>query len=94
MDPLNLVLWGIIGAVVGLIISIATGDHTTNDFLVDTFAGLVGGVVGGFILRVFNVIGDADLTGAIHVPSILIAIVGALLLAGVTEYVRHQNQNR
>jgi uncharacterized membrane protein YeaQ/YmgE (transglycosylase-associated protein family) len=92
MDPLNLVLWGIIGAVVGLIISILTGDHTSGDYLMDIVAGLIGGVIGGFVLRVFNVIGDADLTGVIHMPSVLIAIVGAVLIAGVTEYLRHQNQ--
>jgi uncharacterized membrane protein YeaQ/YmgE (transglycosylase-associated protein family) len=94
MDPLNLVVWGIIGAVVGLIISIATGNQTTSGFLMDIFAGLVGGVVGGFILRVLNVIGDADLTGTIHMPSVLIAIVGAILVAGVVEVVRRQNTQR
>jgi uncharacterized membrane protein YeaQ/YmgE (transglycosylase-associated protein family) len=92
VDPLNLVLWGIIGAMIGLVISIANGNRKNTDFFMDIFAGLVGGVIGGTALRLFNVTAAEDLTGVIHMPSVVIAMIGALFLAGVTDTLSHQNQ--
>lgn len=92
MSPVNFVVWGAIGATVGLIIGILTQNNSTQAYVMDIVAGLIGGLIGGFALRVLNIIGDADLTGVVHMPSVLIAVFGAIVLAGVFELIRHQSR--
>ena len=92
MSLTNIILWGVIGAIAGLFISILTRNETTRGYLMDMIAGLIGGIVGGFLLRGLNVIGDAELTSQIHVPSALVAIIGAMVVAGIVEAFRRQNQ--
>lgn len=88
MDPLNIVVWGVIGLVASLIVILLTRRESTSGIVLDVILGVIAGIVGGFILRVFNVIQDVDLTGAVHLPSALIALIAALIVVGVVEFLR------
>ncbi|MBC6936256.1 MAG: GlsB/YeaQ/YmgE family stress response membrane protein [Chloroflexi bacterium] len=87
MDPVNLIVWIIIGGVAGLIASYLVKTKTTAGIAADVVAGILGGLIGGYILRLFNIIGDPDLS-AINWPSAVVAVVGAVVLLLVWEVVR------
>ncbi len=87
MDPINVIVWIIIGGVAGLIASYLVKTETAAGVAADVVAGVLGGLVGGYILRLLNIIGDVDLA-AMNWPSALIAGIGAVVLLLVWEIVR------
>jgi uncharacterized membrane protein YeaQ/YmgE (transglycosylase-associated protein family) len=88
MDLLNVVVWGVIGGLVSVIVILWRQTRPASAVTLDLILGVIGGIIGGFILRVLNVVGDAQLTGTIHLPSVLLAILGAVIVVVVAEAMR------
>ncbi len=77
------ILWMIL---VGLIAGWATGKIMKGSGygpVTDIVLGIVGGIIGGWILRIFGFYTTGGL-----IPSILVAIFGAVILVGLARTVR------
>jgi uncharacterized membrane protein YeaQ/YmgE (transglycosylase-associated protein family) len=91
MDTTNVIAWLVIGALVGLIAAVITRRQTTTGYITDIVVGLVGGFVGGLILSVLNITAEGALAG-VNILGAVIAVVGAIVLLVILEYVRGTSQ--
>lgn len=81
MDPVNLIVWIIVGAIAGWLASMVMKTNSQQGLLEDIIVGIVGGFIGGILLNALNVGGAV--TG-LNITSILTAFIGAIvLLAGL-----------
>lgn len=80
MDPVNIIVWIIIGAIAGWLASIVMKTNRSQGLLTDIIVGIVGAFIGGFILDVLDIGGGV--TG-FNIGSILTAFIGAVILLAV-----------
>ena len=73
---LNLILWIILGGVAGWIASMLMNTNRQQGTLSDIVLGILGAVVGGFLL---NIVGFAGATG-FNIYSLVVATIGAVVL--------------
>lgn len=74
---MELLLWIVFGAIAGWIASIVM--RSENGIMWDILLGIIGAVVGGFIMNLF---GAPGVTG-FNLYSILVAVIGASVLIWV-----------
>ncbi len=86
---INLILWGIVGAFAGLTVgqALVQVNHGRN-MVTDTIAGIIGGLVGGLLMRILNLVGESELNNYIHFPSIVVALVVALVIADMADMIQ------
>lgn len=85
MDIGNLLAWVVVGAIAGWLASIVMKTNSRQGLLGDIIVGVVGGLIGGFLLTQIGVGGEV--TG-INLTSILVAFIGAVILLGILRLVR------
>ena len=85
MDIGTLIAWVIVGAVAGWLASIVMKTNSSQGLLADIIVGVIGGLIGGFLLTQLGVGGAV--TG-INLTSILVAFIGAVILLGILRLVR------
>ncbi|MBP1762558.1 MAG: GlsB/YeaQ/YmgE family stress response rane protein [Firmicutes bacterium] len=73
---MGIISWIIVGALAGWIASIITGKNAAMGAIANIVVGIVGAILGGFVLNFFGIGG---VTG-FNLHSILVAIAGACLL--------------
>jgi uncharacterized membrane protein YeaQ/YmgE (transglycosylase-associated protein family) len=71
---MNILLWVILGAVAGWIADMIM--QSDRGVIEDIILGIVGAVVGGFILNFF---GQSGVTG-FNIYSLIVAVIGAVVL--------------
>lgn len=81
---MGLISWIIVGALAGWIASMLTGNNQKMGALANILVGIVGGVVGGFVLRIF---GGVGVTG-FNIWSVLVSIFGSVILLWIVNAVR------
>jgi len=77
-------IWIVLGLVAGIIAKMIMPGRDPGGFIVTIVLGIVGAVVGGFIS---TKLGFGDVTG-FNLPSILIAVLGAMLLLFIYRMVK------
>lgn len=82
---MNILLWVVFGALVGWIASMIM--NTGSNIVWDTLMGILGAVVGGFLV---SMLGMPGVTG-FDLYSILVAIVGAVVVIYLGRVVRHKS---
>lgn len=82
---MNIIVWIIFGAIAGWLASIIMKTNTEQGLLMDILLGVVGAVVGGFLMNMF---GQAGVTG-FNIYSFIVAILGAVLVLGVSRMFRN-----
>ena len=85
MDPVNILVWIVVGAIAGWLASVVMGTRRSQSLLEDIIVGIVGGVVGGFVLDALNIGGDVS---GINITSIIVAFIGAVILLVILRAVR------
>jgi uncharacterized membrane protein YeaQ/YmgE (transglycosylase-associated protein family) len=85
MDPVNIIVWIIVGAIAGWLASIVMRTNRSQGLLEDIIVGIVGGFIGGLVLDLLDVGGGV--TG-LNVGSILTAFIGAVILLAILRAVR------
>jgi uncharacterized membrane protein YeaQ/YmgE (transglycosylase-associated protein family) len=85
MDIMNLIVWIIVGAIAGWLASIVMRTNRSQGLLEDIIVGIVGGILGGFILDALDVGGGVS---GLNIPSILVAFIGAIILLAILRAVR------
>ena len=83
---MNWLVWIIFGALAGWIASMIMGKNAQMGAIANIIVGIVGAIIGGFIMNAF---GAQGVTG-FNLPSILIAIGGAVVLLFLVGMVRRR----
>jgi uncharacterized membrane protein YeaQ/YmgE (transglycosylase-associated protein family) len=85
MDPVNILVWIIIGAIAGWLASIVMRTNRSQGLLADIVVGIVGGLIGGFIL---NALGVGGAVTGLNLASLLTAFIGAVVLLALLRLFR------
>jgi uncharacterized membrane protein YeaQ/YmgE (transglycosylase-associated protein family) len=85
MDPVNILVWIIVGGIAGWLASLVMKTNRSQGLVEDIIIGVVGGLLGGFLLDVLNVGGAV--TG-LNITSIIVAFIGAVILIAILRAVR------
>ena len=80
---LNLILWLVVGAVIGWIASMVMRTDAQQGALLNIVVGIVGAAIGGFLFGA-NTIN----TGVFSLPALLVSFVGALILLAIVNLMR------
>lgn len=81
---MNFIIWIIFGALAGWIASIIMGKNKKMGAIANIVVGIVGAFIGGWIMSFF---GAQGVTG-FNLPSLLVAIGGAVVLLYVVGLLR------
>lgn len=73
---INLILWIVLGAIAGWLASLIMGRNAQMGLLANIIVGIVGALIGGFIMNFF----DQSGTTGFNLWSLLVATLGAILL--------------
>lgn len=79
---MDLIIWIVFGALVGWVASMVMG--TGGGLLWDIGVGIVGAVIGGFIM---NLLGQSGV-GGFNLYSFLVAVLGACVLIAIVRAMR------
>lgn len=82
MLQLSFIAWIIIGGLAGWIASKIKGTDAQQGLLLNIVVGVVGGLLGGWILSLFNV----DIEGAGKFFSFLTCLLGAVILLSIVQF--------
>lgn len=85
MDPINLIVWIIVGAIAGWLASIVMKTNAQQGLVADIIVGILGGFIGGWVLNLLNVGGGVS---GLNLASILTAFIGAVILLAILRAVR------
>ncbi len=85
---MNLILWLVFGAIAGWAASAIMGSR--EGLLMDIVLGVVGAVLGGWIMSMF---GSAGVTG-FNLYSFIVAIIGAVVLIAIVRAIRGGRNHR
>jgi len=80
---MGIILWIIFGALVGWIASAIMGSR--EGLIVDIIVGIVGAVLGGWIM---SLLGKGGVSG-FNLYSFIVAIIGAVVLIAIVRALRH-----
>ena len=79
---MGIILWIVFGAIVGWVASMVMG--TTEGLVLDIILGIVGAVLGGWLMSFF---GKSGVTG-FNLYSFLVALLGAVILIAIVKAIR------
>ena len=85
MDPINLLVWIIVGAIAGWLASIVMKTNASQGLIADIIVGIIGGFIGGLLLNLLDIGGGV--TG-LNLASILTAFIGAVVLLAILRVLR------
>lgn len=86
---MDIILWIVLGALAGWIASIITGTNAEQGWLGNIVTGIIGAFVGGLVLKLFG----AEGVSGFNIPSILTAILGAVVLLSLLRGFRRSSLN-
>lgn len=73
---MDIILFMVLGLIAGWLASVVMGTNSSQGFFLDIALGIVGAIVGGFIM---SLLGQPGVTG-LDLYSVLVASVGAIAL--------------
>jgi uncharacterized membrane protein YeaQ/YmgE (transglycosylase-associated protein family) len=77
---MGIISWILLGALAGWLASIAVGRNRRMGCVANIVAGVVGALLGGFII---SLLGGSGVTG-FNVYSLVVAFIGAVILLSIT----------
>jgi uncharacterized membrane protein YeaQ/YmgE (transglycosylase-associated protein family) len=80
----NLIAWVIFGAVVGWIASLLVGRNSKMGCGANVVVGILGSIIGGFVVRFLSPFPRAAVVGRFNLYSIAVGVLGAVVLLVVT----------
>lgn len=82
---MSIIIWIIVGALAGWIASMIMKTDAQMGALANIVVGIIGAFIGGWVVSLFGV-NVAE--GELNIPSILTAILGAVILLGILKMFR------
>jgi len=83
---MGILLWIIFGALAGWIASVIMKTNSSQDTMTDIILGVVGAVVGGFLM---GSLGQSGITG-FNVSSLIVAVIGSTIVIYLGRAMRHR----
>jgi uncharacterized membrane protein YeaQ/YmgE (transglycosylase-associated protein family) len=83
---MDILSWIIVGFLAGWIASIVMRTDGAQDWVMDIFFGVIGAIVGGFIM---NALGQGGVSG-INLYSIFVATLGAIVVIYFSRLIRRR----
>ena len=84
---MSFISWLIMGALAGWIASLIAGTNRQQGCLIDIIVGIVGAFIVGFI---FYLIDAGPTVTGFNLPSLLVAVVGAVILLFIVKAVQRR----
>jgi uncharacterized membrane protein YeaQ/YmgE (transglycosylase-associated protein family) len=81
---MSIVLWIVFGAIVGWLASVVMKTDNNQNLLLDIIVGIVGAVLGGWIMTMFGQEG----TSGFNFYSFVVALIGAVVLLAIVKAIR------
>ncbi len=81
----SLIVWVVLGLVVGYLISLATGVNRGRSLLEYLAGGVVGSLAGGLIFHYLDLAGDVE---GVDIVAVVAALVAAIILLLILRNVR------
>ena len=87
MDLMNLIMWLIVGGVVGWVASMIMGTNAQQGILLNIVVGIAGAFLAGLLLTPLLGVGTLN-QGNFSLPALLVSLIGAVILLGVVNLIR------
>ena len=84
---LNLIIWIVVGAVIGWIASMIMGTDARQGVLLDIVVGIVGAFLAGLLLTPLFGVGTIN-QGNFSLPALLVSLMGAVILLAIVNLFR------
>lgn len=82
---MGFILWIVFGAISGWSASLIMGTNSGQDTLLDIVMGILGAIVGGFVM---SLVGVNGVTG-FNLYSFVVAVFGAMIVIYIGRMLRH-----
>jgi uncharacterized membrane protein YeaQ/YmgE (transglycosylase-associated protein family) len=87
---MNIISWLVLGLIAGFVASKIV-NKTGEGIVLDIILGIVGAFVGGFIVRTLGIGGGVS---GLNIPSLLVAVLGAVVFLIVYHAIRGKSARR
>jgi uncharacterized membrane protein YeaQ/YmgE (transglycosylase-associated protein family) len=84
---INFIIWILVGAVIGWLASIMMGTNARQGFLLDVIVGILGALLGGFLLSPLLGAGSIN-SGDFSLGGLLVSFIGAVILLAIVNLFR------
>ena len=84
---MDIIVWIIVGALAGWVASMIMKTDASMGALANIVVGIIGAFLGGWVVSLF---GYSVAEGQLNIPSVLTAILGAVILLAIIKAVRGQ----
>lgn len=78
---MGIIIWLVMGGVVGWIASIIMGTNAQQGIILNVVVGIVGAVIGGWLIG--PLVGAGSINEGISVMSLVVSLLGAVLLLAI-----------
>ncbi|MEX0740932.1 MAG: GlsB/YeaQ/YmgE family stress response membrane protein [Pseudohongiella sp.] len=86
---MGIIVWLIMGGVVGWIASIIMGNNAQQGILLNVVVGIVGAVIGGWLIG--PLLGAGSINDGITIMSFVISLIGAVILLAIVNAFRRSS---
>ncbi len=84
---LNLIVWLIVGGIIGWIASMIMRTDAQQGMLLNVIVGIVGALLGGWLIGPLIGAGDIN-SGDFSIMGLLVSLIGAVILLGIVNLFR------
>lgn len=88
MDPIGLIIWLVVGGIIGWIASKIMRTDAQQGIFLNIVVGIVGAFLGGWIGGMLGLGGGDINDGAFNIMSLLMSLVGAVVLLAIVNLFR------
>ena len=86
MNAMNIILWLIVGGVVGWLASLVMKTDAQQGIVLNIVVGIVGAFLGGLLIS--PLIGVATINQGFSVATVLVSLLGAIILLAIVNLIR------
>jgi len=87
MSIINLIVWLIVGGILGWLASLIMGTDRQQGTLLNIVVGIVGALIGGWLIS--PLVGTGTINqGDFSLGSLLVSLVGAIILLAIVHLIR------
>ena len=89
MDLVSLLVWLVVGGLIGWVASMIMGTDAQQGVLLNIVVGIAGAFLGGLLLSPLLGVGTLN-QGNFSIPALLISLVGAVILLALSSLFRRR----
>ena len=82
MDPISIIVWLVIGGIIGWLASIVMRRDAQQGILLNVVVGIIGAFLGGMLF------GRGDINDGLSVTSFIVSLLGAIILLAIVNLFR------